>query len=176
VPIVVAVWAFTAIPRYLQVRKLRNRVLDIEPLEAYGGESIAVNFQYHPSTSVKIEYISAILSGQENVVSGSGSTRQAHTHPLYSEEKFMVKDVTTVPGLPASHRVDLTFPLKGAPTFVASANKIEWKVLFGIKLAGVRKWEETYPVTLWPTPGQEQFVPDDFDDDDDDDDDIDEVK
>ncbi|MEZ0297586.1 MAG: hypothetical protein ACAI35_14145 [Candidatus Methylacidiphilales bacterium] len=171
VPLIVF-WAIPAYIKYLQVKKLGNRVLEIDPQQAYGGDPIAVTFRYQAKKQIKVEYISATITGEEKVESGSGSTRQTHRNPLFNEEQFLVRDIVTAPGVPASHRAEIYLPAKAAPTFVSPNNAVEWKVNLNIKITNYGIWTETYSITVWPTPGQEQFVPEpDWDDDDDDEDD-----
>ncbi|PTX97382.1 hypothetical protein DB346_20515 [Verrucomicrobia bacterium LW23] len=167
-------WAIPEYRKWLQVKKLGKRVLHIEPQQAYAGESIEVSFQYQATSRVDLEFISAELLGQERVESGSGSNRKTHKHKIFGNEEFLLRDAIVTPGIPGSHRATLWFPKDAAPTFAASNNWVEWSVIFRLKVRGYGVWEETHPVTLWPTPGVEHFKshrdPDDFDEHEDTDD------
>jgi hypothetical protein len=142
--------AFMLQKRTLAQRRLGNPLVNLSPQVARPGSRVSVQITLQPRTSVKLTGAKAILRCRERAVSGSGTNRTTHTHPVHESEATLGAPPELQAGQPASLGVGLEVPGDAPPTFVASDNDVKWVVALQVGLEGWPDWEREYPITVRP--------------------------
>lgn len=137
--------------RVLAQKRLGTPEASVEPSVVRPGQRITIRLAVVPPRRVTVASISAELSGKEEVVSGSGTNRSTHTHPLHAESHALLATERT---LEAGERLDVSasfqVPEDAPITFAASDNKVEWSVKLRIAVKNWPDWTLDHPVTVCP--------------------------
>jgi hypothetical protein len=137
--------------RVLAQKRLGTPEASVEPSVVRPGQRITVRLAIVPPRRVTVTGISADLAGKEEVVSGSGTNRSTHTHPLHAESHPFLSNERT---LEAGERLDLSasfqVPEDAPITFAASDNKVEWSVKLTIAVKKWPDWTLDHPITVSP--------------------------
>ena len=128
---------FFVLRNSLAQRKLGAVEFIVEPRDVMPGDEVTVTIRCNPPKPLGVRRVLLKFGGEEVAVSGSGSNRTTHRHPLFEEEHALAT-VATLSG-PTTWTRTWTIPADAAPSFWLSDNTVEWTVGLHID---VPKWPD----------------------------------
>ena len=102
------------------------------------------------SDKVRLNRVTATLVGEEIAVSGSGTRKTTHRHVLGTATKEMAAAVTAEKGQPTELTCTLEIPGDAAPTFRATDNRVQWRVLVHFDVESWPDLEEALELDVLP--------------------------
>ncbi len=124
--------------------------VEVSPVEARGGDTVAVRVAFTPRRQVTLIRAVARLKAVERCVSGSGTNSRTHTRTVHESEVVLRGAGPLLPGVPVEIHGAVTLPKKVAPSFVASDNALQWTVEILLDGEGWKDWERVW--NLWVSP------------------------
>ncbi len=131
-------------------RKLDIREIRIEPSEVYTGEQLSCQLQVEAKGAVFLDSIAAILSAEEESVSGGGTYVTTYKHTAYKQSFVKSYTENLIAGRWISFYGLFSIPPSAPATFAASNNKITWSLKLIIRFKGWRSWVKIIPITVLP--------------------------
>src|SRR5262249_43111774 len=114
------------------------------------GDVVTCSIHFQPRQALDLVHATATLSGQEVVVSGSGTSETTLTQPLHRAQALLAPGRPVAAGEPVSGSARLRVP-DGAPySFDAKDNALRWAVEVRIAQTGLPDWTQTIPLTVAP--------------------------
>jgi len=123
------------------------------PAEVGPGQRLRGQLKFTPRSQVKVNGITAKLTGTESAVSGSGTNTTTHTHPLHNAELALSPARTFAAGQPVSLPIEIPLPEKAPCSFKVNSNSVEWSAVVHIDIAGSADWMRAQAINVRPMAG-----------------------
>ncbi len=127
----------------------KPRIL-IAPRSVHPGQPVSVQVTLQPRVGVNVNKSLVELCCRERVVSGSGTSRQTHTHDLYCTRNELGLPTTIGGGQMASAAARLDIPTRPTPSFTAEDNEVRWYVRVTLGLKGWADFQQEYGLSVYP--------------------------
>lgn len=131
-------------------RRLGDVKVDVQPTAVRSGDEVQVEVAFTPKTTVRANEIRTELSGQEVVVSGSGTNKTTHRHTVASQPAQLAEALEVEAGEPVHLVTTLRVPPDAGPSFRASDNRLDWKVEVHIDVAGWSDFLTSWTLEVTP--------------------------
>lgn len=132
-------------------RKLGDIRITADPPDVMRGQSLTIRAGLEPLSRARLAGVTASLIGEEVAVSGSGTSRTTHRHPLATVKQEMSGALQLFPGQPVELTCTLKVPDDAPPTFRSSDNDVRWRVAVHFDIEGWPDLEEVVDVTVMPS-------------------------
>jgi hypothetical protein len=126
--------------------------LNMEPMLVAPGEQIQGTCTFTPKRLLKINGIAWTVKCEETCVSGSGSNRKTHKHPILSKVESLAAGGTLAAGQLQSFAFAFAVPPFVPPSIKLSDNEINWTAELRIDIPGWPDWVKILPFVVKPTP------------------------
>ena len=128
----------------------------LEPRRVKPGDVVRGQISFTPKWSVSINQINLIFSGVEKCVSGSGSNRKTHSHPLSEQAMQLAGSQRLLAGQRQQFEFEITVPSSAATSMKMVDNEVAWSVVLRIDIPRWPDWTETFPLIVEPRPQGEE--------------------
>lgn len=125
--------------------------LSVDSPAAARGQLVVLRASFVPQDKVRLNRVTATLVGEESAVSGSGTRKTTHKHVLGTATKEVAAAVTAEKGQPTELTCTLEIPGDAAPTFRATDNRVQWRVIVSFDVESWPDLEEVLEIDVLPT-------------------------
>jgi hypothetical protein len=132
-------------------QKVGELKIETDPAEATRGESLRVRAWFVPRSEGRVKRVWATLQGEEVAISGSGTNRTTHRHPLGKVESEMCGAMAFVREQPIDLVCELRVPEDAAPSFRSGDNRVEWSVVVHVDIEGWPDLEQAVEIDVYPS-------------------------
>lgn len=128
---------------YMTKSKLGEVDFVLEPVETWPGGQVLARLAFTPNSTANVNAITLKLTGEEVVVSGSGTNRTTHTHTFHDQD-FQISGAAELrAGQPAEFEQMVLIPRNAPYSFDASDNDLRWRLVAHIDIAKWPDWKST---------------------------------
>ncbi len=123
----------------------------VEPRRANADDVVRGYFQLRPRGGLRVNAVSYTVTCSEKCSSGSGSTRQTHTHEVFRISENLAESQILKGG--KEHRFDFEFAVHNAapPTIKLNDNEVIWSVEMRIDIPRWPDWVQTVSLVVEPS-------------------------
>jgi hypothetical protein len=139
---------------FIWKKLIASRVGDVElniaHLVVAPEEPLPLQIQFTPRKSFQINGVTAKLTGQETVSSGSGTDKTTYHHTIFEELYTLEPAGTISAGERFERRLSIDIPKTDAFSFDASDNDVHWSVEVRIDMPRFPDWKQKQDVQIVP--------------------------
>jgi hypothetical protein len=117
------------------------------------GGRVDARLAVQPKRPVRLNAITAELTGAEVCVSGSGSNRKTHRHVFFHEKHTLLGPSTLQAGDQKEIHMDFPIPVDAPYSFTLNDNRVTWTIDLRIDLPRWPDWTKTLPLKVVPDGG-----------------------
>ena len=128
------------IHKYLAQRKLGKVDLHVYQVSLRPGDETEVSVNFTPKESIQVNRVAILLRGEEEATSGSGTRRKTHSCIVHKKEYELSEKTRLGKRLIFDRSVKIAIPEDAPHTFIASDNKILWKLVLFIDIEDWPDW------------------------------------
>ena len=141
---------FLVLRNFLAERKLGKVDLRIEPSHPSPEDWLMVHLSFTPRSAGTLNNLTLTLSGQEVVVSGSGTNKTTHTHQLHEEKLVFLENFHLQPGSQVNVSEKVKLPASHAYSVALKDNRIAWEIQARLDIPQWPDWLDSRPFALSP--------------------------
>ncbi len=148
--LVLFVVIYRLVASFLAERKLGSVEVEVSPVRCQSGGPVTVTIKFRPPSGVSLNSATATLTGEEIVVSGSGTNRTTHTNKFHDQTVTLCGAKSLPPGRQVVLEGTIEIPPDAPYSFQAPSNTLDWGVTLLLDIAHCPDWAGKQPLVVGP--------------------------